>query len=1230
MDSGVNVSGITSSINLNVTGIATIAQASSTTLSVSGVSTFTNDLSVTSGNIDVSDNVRIKLGTGDDMQIWHDGTTTKFSDSGPVLFYNTSFTVQSPSAENIIVGTQNSSVDLYYDNTKRLYTTSSGAECDGYFKATGGSGFGFIAEDNVKVSLGTGNDLNLIHDGNNSTISNNTGGLYLQSDTNINIDSKTGSHQYIHCQKGAEVSLWHNNSKKLETTSSGAKVTGALEVTGNATILGTLTYEDVKNVDAVGISTARQGLRITAGGLDVVGVSTFNDNVKLLDSDQLQIGTGGDLKLYHDGTHNYISASTAGQDLKIINNGNFLVQTSAGDSVIRGIKDGAVDLWYDNSKKLETTSSGINVTGVTVDDGATHDGDVTFTGATSNILWDKSANTLLLQDSVFLNIGTGNDLQLYHNPSNNHSYISEQGSGSLVVLADDFYIQDTSTNSMIQCIEGAQVQLHYAGNKKLETTSSGADITGILNIKNTEGLSASLYLIADDGDDNGDGWRLNSNQDDNDLTISNNVSGSYVDKLTLQNDGDLYTTGDVYTTSGKHIIVNTDNGRIKIGGSQDMQLWHDGSHSHIQHENTGNLYVLCKSGQINFETGSEIMAQMIPNGACKLYHNNTWRLITTSSGAQINGTLDVDRVDCDGLFHIQYGSSTNTNYMSSMSNNNGIMHLFRGDGLFIGNNMNTSNQSGGPNNKAIELKTDGSITATGVLTSNSIYTTGEFNMSGNGNKYLDFYTLANSNAVTFRHHNPSGNGFETFATFTANGAATLSYDGTTKLATTSAGISITGNISLPSGNLYTGDNRKLMIGTSDDLQTWHDGTDSIIRNTTGDLYIQNSASDIEIAAEDNVYIKNYDGQTSARFIEDGASELYYDDALRLSTKSFGVQVEMTPRMDLYGTGNNIELKFITNSGTHRGSVYADNGNTIGFLKAGTGSWAARWHSDGKQTSHGAIWPNASNSYNLGSGSYRWNEAYIKKLSLNTSSTNSQLTINSGSANNAVSIRNTTGGNGHVGILFSTQDHSGGREKAAIYHVETHGTAHYGGDIAFCLNTATGSAGQVSLSDRKATITRHGGICFGTDTADANCLDDYEEGSFTPTYGWSDSSQSGFSMSSNYGRYTKIGRTVHIQWWTNFSATPNSNSTLQMQLPFASRNDAGYRGGIPFSWSQITYSSHSSTTQGGRTHINYNKTWMELGFRSDQNGGTWSSGAIAPSGMSNTASFQGEGVYMCND
>ena len=54
-----------------------------------------------------------------------------------------------------------------------------------------------------------------------------------------------------------------------------------------------------------------------------------------------------------------------------------------------------------------------------------------------------------------------------------------------------------------------------------------------LELVGNEGISAALRLTADQGDDNGDGWEIRSNQDSNDLTISNNTTGSYVDKFTL-------------------------------------------------------------------------------------------------------------------------------------------------------------------------------------------------------------------------------------------------------------------------------------------------------------------------------------------------------------------------------------------------------------------------------------------------------------------------------------------------------------------------------------------------------------------------------------------------------------------------------------------------------------------------------------------------------------------------
>jgi len=97
-----------------------------------------------------------------------------------------------------------------------------------------------------------------------------------------------------------------------------------------------------------------------------------------------------------------------------------------------------------------------------------------------------------------------------------------------------------------------------------------------------------------------------------------------------------------------------------------------------------------------------------------------------------------------------------------------------------------------------------------------------------------------------------------------------------------------------SEHIHLGDNKKLLVGTGSDLQTWHTGSESVIRNTTsGHLYIQNSGGNIDLQAEDNIFLKNYDGQTYARFMEDGASELYFDDALKLATSNTGCTVTGT-------------------------------------------------------------------------------------------------------------------------------------------------------------------------------------------------------------------------------------------------------------------------------------------------------------------------------------------------
>ena len=131
-----------------------------------------------------------------------------------------------------------------------------------------------------------------------------------------------------------------------------------------ATFTGVLTYEDVTNVDSVGLVTARSGLRVVGGGLTVTGVSTFFSNIDLPDDVKLIIGTDDDLEIYHDGSNSYIKETAGTGNLRIEANDLRLKNGDGTEDYIKCNQNAAVELYHNNSKKLETTGGGINVTGV--------------------------------------------------------------------------------------------------------------------------------------------------------------------------------------------------------------------------------------------------------------------------------------------------------------------------------------------------------------------------------------------------------------------------------------------------------------------------------------------------------------------------------------------------------------------------------------------------------------------------------------------------------------------------------------------------------------------------------------------------------------------------------------------------------------------------------------------------------------------------------------------------
>ena len=191
----------------------------------------------------------------------------------------------------------------------------------------------------------------------------------------------------------------------------------------NINVGGTLTYEDVTNVDSLGIVTARTGIKVTAGGIDVVGggltvtgVSTFSDGINVV---------GG----------------------------------------------------------------GLTVTGV-----STFSDDVTFIGAAANITFDKSDNAVLFADDAELKFGDGADLKIYHDGAN--SIIQDVGTGDLRLSGSFVKINNVgNTATMVKATDGGSVELNHNGSKKLETTGSGAIVTGILTATSYRGDGSKLQGV---------------------------------------------------------------------------------------------------------------------------------------------------------------------------------------------------------------------------------------------------------------------------------------------------------------------------------------------------------------------------------------------------------------------------------------------------------------------------------------------------------------------------------------------------------------------------------------------------------------------------------------------------------------------------------------------------------------------------------------------------------------
>ena len=231
-------------------------------------------------------------------------------------------------------------------------------------------------------------------------------------------------------------------------TTTGISTYAALNVTGNISIGGTLTYQDVTNVDSVGIVTARAGIKVLAGGINVVGVITSN-TIRLPDYSsgsvgKIQLGDSQDLEILHSSGANYIKTINTQSLVFGTNNTNRAMFESAGH--FRPIADSTYDLGINATRWRNVYADtlygdGSNLTGlpagVTINNNANNR---IITGNTGTTL---DAESTLTYDGNTLKFGEGSA------PSNTTYY-------------NDIVIDNSDTAS--GAAGGAGIKL-YSGNQ---------------------------------------------------------------------------------------------------------------------------------------------------------------------------------------------------------------------------------------------------------------------------------------------------------------------------------------------------------------------------------------------------------------------------------------------------------------------------------------------------------------------------------------------------------------------------------------------------------------------------------------------------------------------------------------------------------------------------------------------------------------------------------------------
>ena len=363
-----------------------------------------------------SDNVELRVGTGNDLRIKHNVTNSLIDNyTGDLYLRN------------------------FADDKDIIFQSDDGSgDVATYFKldgslVNGSTTLGAVAfPDKSKIFMGTDSEFRIYHDGNDSFIQNTTGSLVIeQSSGAIALRPVTGENGVLIVENGA-VSLYHDNTKKIETTSTGIDVTGTANI-DNLTINGT------QGTDGQVLTSTGSGVAWEDAGGTVDGSGTANDVAMWSDSDTLTDAPiaisgnnatfAGDVSLSgsgdkiisaissNDDATLFLSGAGSGKDTHIVFGGDRDLFISKSSSATAASEGTPVLTLGSNSNASFAGSVGIGTTSPAaplqvVATGVGSNGTIGIQGANAHVGFKNSSGTFRSWVGHFNATGHGSDADL--------------------------------------------------------------------------------------------------------------------------------------------------------------------------------------------------------------------------------------------------------------------------------------------------------------------------------------------------------------------------------------------------------------------------------------------------------------------------------------------------------------------------------------------------------------------------------------------------------------------------------------------------------------------------------------------------------------------------------------------------------------------------------------------------------------------------------------------------